>query len=398
MHHAPHLTRRHLLALAAATVLPAPLAMGAAADELSRLLAERWTARYGGKPGGLTLLALTPRGDFFATTLEGVTAKSHFRGASTTKTFTAAAIMLLDQRGLLKIDDVLTATMPGKSEPYLPDTPAFAIPHKADITIRQLLSHRAGVFDLANQDIPADKPVPYAGKRYVDWAVEQDAQHSFTKPELIGVVAETQVSNAAPGAGYGYSDTHYTLLGEIVERVSGLPLDQFKRTELLTPNGLDDTQFIIDGHTSKLPPPAIGAFSLEQGKAIPMDDYNYSYDPGSGNVFTTPADLVRWIRLLVRGEAGVSKPQVARMTEVLPDSHYGLGLSTKSAGTYDLGYGHNGGTPGFLTDLAYNPANDMGYVLVSSLIDFDDLRGQLGWMDEVAAEALQQIAKGQGAD
>ena len=387
------LTRRGVLVLAAGTCFM-PAARAAATPDLTALLTQRWQQRYGSTSGGLTLLALTPQGEFFATTLDGVTPKSHFRGASTTKTFTAAAIMLLDQRGLLKIDDPLTAIMPGKGEPYLPDTPDFAIPHKGEITIRQLLSHRAGVFDLANQDIPADKPVPYAGKRYVDWQVEQDAHHSFTKPELIGVLAATQVSNAAPGAAYRYSDTHYTILGEIVERVSGMTLDQFKTAELLKPNGLDDTQFIIDGHVSTLPAPAISGFAKEQDKITGWDDYNYSYDPGSGNVFTTPADLARWIRLLVRGEAGVSKEQVARMTDVFPDSHYGLGLSRKAAGSYDLGFGHNGGTPGFLTDLAYNPANDMGYVLVSSLIDFDDLGGELGWMDEVAAEALQLIAKG----
>jgi D-alanyl-D-alanine carboxypeptidase len=386
------LSRRHLLALAAGACCVRPARAGEAQD-LTTLLATSWQQRYAGKPGGLTLLALTPKGEAFATTIQGVTPGSHFRGASTTKTFTAAAIMLLDQRGLLKIDDTLIATMPGKSEPYLPDTPGFAIPNKGKITIRQLLSHRAGVFDLANQEIPADKPVPYAGQRYVDWQVEQDAHHSFTKPELIGVLATTGVANAEPGAGYRYSDTHYTLLGEIVERVSGMPLDQFKASELLKPNGLDDTQFVIDGHQSTLPAPAISAFALEQGQVQASDDYNYSYDPASGNVFTTPADLARWIRLLVRGEAGVSKQQVARMCDVFPDSQYGLGISRKSAGSFDLGFGHNGGAPGFLTDLAYNPANDMGYVLVSSLIDFDDLRGQLSWMDEVAAAALQQIAR-----
>lgn len=388
------INRRDILMLAACSALCSLPANAGEADAVAALLAARWQQRYGGKPGGLTFLALTPKGEIFATTLDGVTAKSHFRGASTTKTFTAAAIMLLDQRGLLKIDDVLTATMPGKNEPYLPDTPGFAIPNKDRITIRQLLGHRAGVFDLANQEIPAGKPVPYAGQRYVDWQVAQDAHHSFTKPELIGVVAETQVVNSEPGASYHYSDTHFTILGEIVERVSGMPLDQFKAAELLKPNGLADTHFVTDGHESVLPPPAIAAFSLEQGKPVAADDYNYSYDPGSGNVFTTPADLSRWIRLLVRGEAGVSKEQVARMADVSPDSQYGLGLSRKKSGSYDLGLGHNGGAPGFLTDLAYNPETDMGYVLVSSLIDFDDLGNQLGWLDEVAAAALQEIAKG----
>jgi D-alanyl-D-alanine carboxypeptidase len=386
-------TRRNLLMLAAASAVAGPARADDAAA-LSTLLAARWQARYGGKPGGLTFLAITPKGEFFATTLDGVTPQSHFRGASTTKTFTAAAIMLLDQRGQLKIDDVLTATMPGKTEPYLPDTPDFAVPYKDQITIRELLSHRAGVFDITNQPVPAGLPLPYAGMSYLEWQVKQDPDHSFTPDELIGVLAATQASNSKPGAGYRYSDSHYGILAKIVERVSGTPLDQFNNKELLTPNGLKDTQFVVDGHRRTLPPPAISGFSLENGKVTPQDDYNYSYDPGSGNVFTTPADLARWIRLLVRGEAGVSAAQVARMSDVMPDSQYGLGLSHKTSGSFDLGFGHNGGTEGFLTNLACNPKTETAYVLVSSLIDFDALVAEIVWLDETAAVALQLLAKG----
>lgn len=386
------LTRRGLLALAASAAVLRPVLAGEA-DALTAVLASHWQQRYGGKSGGLTFYALTPRGTFFATTLAGVTAQTHFRGASTTKTFTSAAIMLLDQCGLLRIDDVLTATMPGRNEAYLPGTPGFAIAYKDQITIRQLLSHRAGVFDLTNQLIPSGLPLPYSGMSYLEWQLKQDPNHSFREDELIGVLAATQVSNSRPGESYHYSDSHYQILAKIVERVSGTPLDQFNSRELLTPNGLKDTHFVVDGHERTLPPPSIPGFSLEKGKVTPQDDYNYSYDPGSGNVFTTPADLTRWIRLLVRGEAGVSAAQVARMCEVFPDSHYGLGISRKTSGSVELGFGHNGGTEGFLTNLACNPDTDTAYVLVSSLIDFDDLGPQIGWTDATAAAALQHIAK-----
>lgn len=391
--HQASLTRRSFLTLAAGAAVARP-ALAGEADTLTAVLISQWQQRYAGKPGGLTFYALTPKGTFFASTLDGVTAQTHFRGASTTKTFTAAAIMLLDQRGLLKIDDVLTATMPGRTDPYLPDTPGFAIAYKDQITIRQLLSHRAGVFDLTNQPIPDGLPLPYSGMSYLAWQMKQDPDHSFREDELIGVLAATKVSNSKPGESYHYSDSHYQILAKIVERVSGTPLDQFNHRELLTPNGLMDTHFVVDGHESTLPPPSIPGFSLEKGTVTPQDNYNYSYDPGSGNVFTTPADLTRWIRLLVRGEAGVSAAQVARMCEVFPDSHYGLGISRKMSGDFDLGFGHNGGTEGFLTNLACNPATDTAYVLVSSLIDFDDLGPQIGWSDATAAAALKQIDQG----
>src|SRR6056297_1141270 len=75
---------------------------------------------------------------------------SHFRGQSTTKTFTAAGIMLLYQRGLLHLNSLVTDTIPGKEIPYLPNTQVFDIPFKDQITIWQLLNHTAGVYDLIN--------------------------------------------------------------------------------------------------------------------------------------------------------------------------------------------------------------------------------------------------------
>ncbi len=137
--------------------------------EIGKVLESQWKARYATvKNGGLTAILITPTGEYFASTVAGTTPSTHFRAASTTKTFTAAAIMLLDQRGQLRIDDVLTAAMPGGGgKPYLPDTAGFAIPYRSQITIRQLLEHRAGVFDVANTDIPASAHAPYAGKRYV---------------------------------------------------------------------------------------------------------------------------------------------------------------------------------------------------------------------------------------
>ncbi|MEO8506681.1 MAG: serine hydrolase [Betaproteobacteria bacterium] len=72
--------------------------------QIKRVLVDQWQSRYAGKPGGLTAAIITPRGEHVASTIDGVGPGSHFRGASTTKTFTAAAIMLLEQRGNLERD------------------------------------------------------------------------------------------------------------------------------------------------------------------------------------------------------------------------------------------------------------------------------------------------------
>lgn len=392
------ISRRNCLGLlgagAAAAAFGARARAALPSDALGKLLTESWQKRYAGKNGGLTLLVLAPDQYLFATTLDGVGPQSHFRGASTTKTFTAAAIMLLDQRGLLRIDDRITANMPGRDEAYLPDMPGFDIAFKDRITIRQLLSHRAGVFDLTNEEIPQGLPVPYSGMSYLDWWYRQDPKHSFTKGELISVLATTKVFHAEPGGDFHYSDSHYTLLGKIVEQVSGLPLDQFKTREFLQPLGLKDTHFVVDGSETALPVPSIHGFSLRKGKADEDDDYNYSYDPGSGNLITTPADLARWIRLLISGQTAVSPAQLARMCDVTPAAPYGLGVFRRVVDGVSLGFGHNGGTAGYLTDAFHDPATGMTFVLQCSLIDFDDLAGQMNWLAQTGLAAIRLAAAG----
>ncbi len=218
--------------------------------------------------------------------------------------------------------------------------------------------------------------------------------HTFAKSELIGTVAKAGVSHSAPGAAFHYSDTHYCLLAEIVERVAGTPYEQFKSRELLQPNGLTQTRFVTEGHDVKLSAPSITGFSISEGKIIPAGDYNYSYDPGSGNVFTTPTDLARWIRRLVKGEAGVSKEQVARMCDATAEVPYGLGLLHSVVGSFDLGFGHNGGTAGYLTDVFHNPNTDITYLMQCSLIDFDDLRGQMAWLANTDIAVLEIVSRG----
>lgn len=352
------------------------------AVDIGSVLESQWKARYTGSPGGLTAVLITPTGEYFASTVAGTTPATHFRGASTTKMFTAAAIMLLDQRGQLKIDDVVTAAMPGGSgKPYLPATPGYAIPFKSQITIRQLLQHRSGVFDVANQDIPASAPAPYAGKRYIVWVMESDGDHTFTLDELIGVVASNQVVNDPPGTVFHYNDTGYWLLAKIVEEVSGKPFVQFLRDEFVVPNGLADTTFPLLGTTQSLPAPYVDGYLLQFGKISHVTQQNVSAGNGDGNIVTTPADLSRWTRRLLRGEAGVDAKQVTRMRECVPTFNffvaYGLGLECFPA---LFGWGHNGGNPGYLTVTRHDIDTDVTVMLFTTLADYDDVPGVTAWL------------------
>jgi D-alanyl-D-alanine carboxypeptidase len=356
--------------------------------QIKRVLESRWRAGYAGQPGGLTAAVITPRGEYVASTIDGVGPGSHFRAASTTKTFTAAAVMLLAQRGKLDIDDLITANIPGTGTPYVPATAAFAIPFKDQITIRQLIAHRAGIFDVGNSDIPASASAPYAGQRYVPWASAQyGPAHTFTIDELVGVVARDRLYYTAPGHAFHYSNTGISIAAKIVEQISGKSMAQFVKDELLVPNGLAETSFPDDGRVQDLPVPYVPGTLKIDGEYLDTTRANVSWGVGEGNVVSTPSDLARWIRRLVKGQAGIDAANVARMADCQPtyETHvaYGLGIECHPS---DLGIGHNGAIAGYLTVARHDPVADVTIVVFMSFFDASDFMAQGEFLYDTARE------------
>ena len=359
---------------------------------LEQMVAQKWAA-YGqsiGYPGaaGLVLYVSTPAGVHFASTgMENASPGIHFRIASNTKTFTAAAIMLLHQRGLLDIDDVITANIPGTTTPYVPDTASYAIPYKDSITIRKLLGHRAGVYDVTNEAMPSDAPCPYAGKSYVQ---TQDMSRQFTFDELVGVDAMCNASYGPPSEDeYHYSNTGYSLLGKVIERVSGLTYSDFIAQNLLVPNRLTETSS-PSLHTERtIPAPfavgySFGYLGPKQFVATVAD--NMSINVAEGNLISTPEQLARWNRALVTGGAGLEASTVGLMKCEIPSGAtdcYGLGIQQFSG----LGFGHTGAHNGYLSIMLYDPAHDVSIVLFSSLIDFTNIGAEAKVLFDVVTQA-----------
>ncbi|MFO7569561.1 MAG: serine hydrolase domain-containing protein [Smithellaceae bacterium] len=361
---------------------------------IDMLQAERqsYAANYPGWDGGMALYIVTPANTHFSATgfspYDTVNAFTRFRAASTTKTFTAAAILWLHERGLLDIDDRLTDPIPGSTEPYLPDTAAFSIPYKSDMTIRQLLQHRAGVFDVSNQDIPDTVSEPYAGMRYMDYVREHlDDAHTFTFNEMAGVVSLNALFNHLPEAQFWYSNTGYVLLGKIIERVSGQSYAQFISEKFLLPLGLAETSFPSLGSETTIPGPFFPGFTWFEDTLYPTTEDNMSGHVAEGNGISSLHDLATWIRRLMRAEAGINAANVSQMKSYLPtgEAHqnYGLGLTF----TQGLGYGHNGGHRGYVTVMRYDPAYDITTVLVVCTLNESDIQGQLSWMYAIISKA-----------
>jgi D-alanyl-D-alanine carboxypeptidase len=359
---------------------------------LQEMVAQKWAAYSEsiGYPaaGGAVLYVSTPARAYFASTgMENASPGVHFRIASNTKTFTAAAIMLLQQRGLVDIDDVITANIPGTTTPYVPDSASYAIPYKGSITIRQLLGHRAGVYDVTNDAMPPDAPCPYAGKSYL---VTQDMSRQFTFDELVGVVATCKASYWPPSEDkYHYSNTGYSLLGTVIERVSGLSYSDFVVQNLLVPNQLTETSSPSLHTETTIPAPFAVGYSLdylESRKVVATVADNMSINVAEGNLISTPEQLARWNRALVTGAAGLDDTTVASMKcEVPPGATncYGLGIQLFTG----LGFGHTGAHNGYMSVMLYDPAKDVSMVLFFSLLNFDDMGPEGKVLFDIVTEA-----------
>jgi D-alanyl-D-alanine carboxypeptidase len=338
--------------------------------------------------GGIAVYLETPTGNYFASSgmAAGVNQNTRFRIASNTKTFTAAAIMLLYQQGKLNINDFIVSDIPGTSNPYVPNTPQYEIPNKASIRISHLLSHTAGVFDVTNDNIPGScAPQPYAGGNYVGYQEDIDSDHQFTPDELVSVDATCQLSYFMPGTDYKYSNTGYSLLAIIIERVSGLSYDQFIMQNLLIPNALASTTIPMLGTDQTISSPFNPGYIWYDNTWGDATESNMSANIAEGNIISTPADLARWIRRLITAQAGPNADSVAAMTTPDPlsgSNNYGLGISF----TAGLGYGHEGAHIGYLSLMDYDPFDDVTTILYFNVWDYANLKTDQGSLLRKAAK------------
>ncbi|HEY0109379.1 MAG TPA: serine hydrolase, partial [Fibrella sp.] len=166
----------------------------------------------------LNVLIQTPTQKIFVSSVPAgktpVIETAHFRFASNTKHFTATAILNMHEDGWLNYKAHITDFMPGTNMSYVPNTPDWDFPNKKDITIEQLLQHRAGVYDVDTHPVPG-----FNGLSFTQGTQLADPTHQFTTEEMIHQLIVNQLFYGVPGAVYNYSYTGYAILGKIIERV-----------------------------------------------------------------------------------------------------------------------------------------------------------------------------------
>jgi D-alanyl-D-alanine carboxypeptidase len=323
---------------AAAARTPSPAASYSAAQmgEIDSLV--RSTRTAGGYPG-LLVGVWGAHGERFvraygAARLAGarqvpLRAADRFRVGSITKTMTATVVLRLVQERRLRLDTPLSAFYPG-------------VLHAHEITIRQLLDHTSLIPDL-------DRTTPESLLR---------APHQRFEPgEVIGA-ALTQPFFAPP---WGYSDTNYLLLGEIVRRITHHSLAYELRRDVFAPLHLRHTSFDTG---TRLPAPAAHGYTLIGGRVVDVADWTTSYSWAAGAVVSTLADMRRWTAALVRGQLLSPRLQRERLRWV-PTGHvgfeYGLGIF-KIAGFV----GHNGLLPGYDSTILYSPSSRTTVVVLGN--------------------------------
>jgi CubicO group peptidase (beta-lactamase class C family) len=218
------------------------------------------------------------------------TAQSRFHIASVTKAFTAAAILLLEERGMLSTGDAVAK--------YLPD-----YPNGQKLRLEHLLKHTSGIPNLGNQP---------------EWAREERMSHSIE--DLVGLFKDLPLE-FDPGSNERYSNSNYNLLALILEKVSGQSYESFLRDNIFRPVGLRST---MDGSdmTRLIPDRATGVEpDGVTGVRLPRF-IDWSGRRGSGSLVTTAADLDRFVDAMFGGKL-LRASTVAKILAPAPGFAYG---------------------------------------------------------------------------
>src|SRR5271154_6815476 len=194
-----------------------------------------------------------------------ITPATVFHVASMSKQFTAASIVLLAQEGKLSLDDPVRK--------YIPELPDFGAP----ITIRHLIHHTSGLRDQWEL-------LGLAGWRY--------SLDLITDDDVLAVMSRQKELNFRPGEKHLYCNTGYTLLAQIVKRVSGQSLREFTLSRIFRPLGMNSTHF-RDDHAEIVKNLALGYTTDRKNNTFRLSVTNFD-TTGATSLLTTVEDLALW--------------------------------------------------------------------------------------------------------
>lgn len=271
-----------------------------------------------------------------------ITPATVFHVASITKPVTALSVLLLAESGALSLDDDVARHLPGWS-------------NAERVTIRQLLSHTSGIRD-AFLLIELASP---------------DGNGSVTD-RLAGLLARQRGVVFAPGSAFAYNNGGYTLLGDVVRRVSQQPLRAYAEARIFAPLGMTRTR-MHDDPGERIP--RLASRYTRRGDTLRIVEGGDGV-VGNGGMVSTTGDLLAWLRNLDTPRVGSPRTLAAMQTSVTlatgDPAGYGLGLWV---GT-DRGrrtVGHGGGDLGISAYAVRYPDHDLSIAILCNLDEIDTI-------------------------
>ncbi len=275
-----------------------------------------------------------------------------FRIASITKTFTAAGIFQLRDAGALSLDDSVV-----KHLPELADAGEIG-KHADEITLRRLLSHTAGLgrsWDVGRPFI-SDGNIPD----------REEAMASLRDAKLL----------KPPGKDFEYSNLGFSLLGEVITRVSGMDVEKYLVEKICKPLGLGVTAFEpVPGPHGNV---AIGyERSHPTSDVIAVETLDLKFDTAAGGLYSNGVDLAKWAGFHLSDShpevlSAESRQEMRHPQHLAPDWNAGRCMNWGAGRVGEvMVFAHSGGIPGFSCRIALVPEQGFGVMVMLNTKDLE---------------------------
>ncbi len=277
-----------------------------------------------------------------------LTGDEHFRIESISKFYTATAIMLLRDRGLLSLTDTVADL-----------APELNAPRADELTVELLLAHRSGMPDANNSP-------------WINNPFQNDPFREFTFEEIVAVAAHLYPNLLfEPDTDYHYTDTGYNILARIVENVSGTNYQAFMHSQLFEPLGLAQTKVPYNDEYD-LPEPSMHSYATVKGVYGDWSRFCPSAEHGCGSVMATIRDLMAFTRAVLATTNVLSDESRALMMEPLSqtgaDAFAGRGAMLRQG----LGWGHGGNAWGLNSYVAVDTNSGIAVAAANNGMEYDD--------------------------
>lgn len=281
--------------------------------------------------------------------------------ASTTKSMTAVAILKLQEKGLLNVNDLVMDRLPKQDK-----NPAWA----GKVTIHHLLTHTSGVAEY-----------------FMKMPININQSHRAINKDILNYALSNDLS-FEPGSEYNYCNTNFVLLGLIIENVSGMSVAKFFQEELFNPLGMKHTKLASLQDAIKLqtmPPYFVQMpqryFVTPNGTNKPVINAppkSYVMVPyADGGVVSTASDLVKW-QQAIHNKKIISEETYKLMTtkyykayeKTGVNNYIGYGLFISELENGEVVYHHAGRAIAIRSESGYIPSKNVYFSVLSNVMEY----------------------------